>query len=64
MVERLRKEQYAELLVTAFMGVVEFEELEPAEQRQYAAQMAGAIDALEQQGHIIVPASLIAANTP
>ena len=61
---RLTKEQYAQMLLLTYMGVVEFEELEPDHQAQLVAQMVAAIDYMEQQGHVIVPASMIAANQP
>ena len=64
MAVRLTNDQYAEMLVMAYMGVVEFEELEPDHQSETVKRMAAAIDFLEQQGHIIVPASIVAANQP
>ena len=55
---RLPTAEYAEMLVMAFMGVAEFEDLEPADQAHEVAKMAAAIDFLGSQGHIIVPTSM------
>lgn len=58
MADRLPTAEYAEILVMAFMGVAEFEDLEPADQAQEVAKMVAAIDFLGSQGHIIVPTSM------
>lgn len=58
MADRLQTADYAEMLVMAFMGADEFDELPPDEQAEAIQRMVGAIEYLGEQGHIIVPTSM------
>ena len=55
MAETFTTEVYAEILLMAYMGVAEFEDLEPSEQIEAVKKMAAAIEFMETQGSVIVP---------